>query len=317
LVLITDGIESCEGNPCEVSLQLQKKGIMLNPYIIGIGMNKSEVKTFDCVGRFYDANNPKAFLNYAQDIMEQIVNITSAEVQLLDDFGKPSESNVPVTFYDHTTGKIRYKFIHTLNQRGKPDTLSIDPVSLYDMVVHTSPAVVLYNVKLNPDVHNQIKVKAPTGNLEVKIDGLSEKFSFQYIIKPEMNDTMVAYSETGKGCRILTGRYDVEVFCLPRINVNVEVAQSKTTTINIPAPGIYTILNAATVPIIGSIFEEKGDKLYWLSDVNGRSKSESLVLQPGNYRFVYRAKASKKMQSSRDVSFRIAPGASETYKIVF
>jgi Ca-activated chloride channel homolog len=185
------------------------------------------------------------------------------------------------------------------------------------MVVHTSPAVVLYNVKLNPDVHNQIKVKAPTGNLEVKIDGLSEKFSFQYIIKPEMNDTMVAYSETGKGCRILTGRYDVEVFCLPRINVNVEVAQSKTTTINIPAPGIYTILNAATVPIIGSIFEEKGDQLYWLSDVNGRSKSESLVLQPGNYRFVYRAKASKKMQSSRDVSFRIAPGASETYKIVF
>jgi Ca-activated chloride channel family protein len=37
IILITDGVEECGGDPCKVSEQLQKKGIVLKPFIIGLG----------------------------------------------------------------------------------------------------------------------------------------------------------------------------------------------------------------------------------------------------------------------------------------
>src|SRR5690606_29427310 len=36
VILITDGIEECGGYPCEVSEALQKKGVFLRPFVIGI-----------------------------------------------------------------------------------------------------------------------------------------------------------------------------------------------------------------------------------------------------------------------------------------
>src|SRR5258708_1080570 len=36
IILITDGIEECNGDPCAVSAALQKKGIYLRPFVIGL-----------------------------------------------------------------------------------------------------------------------------------------------------------------------------------------------------------------------------------------------------------------------------------------
>ncbi len=54
IILITDGIEACDGDPCQASLNLQKKGIVLKPFIIGIGIDPNFEKTFECVGHFYN-----------------------------------------------------------------------------------------------------------------------------------------------------------------------------------------------------------------------------------------------------------------------
>jgi Ca-activated chloride channel family protein len=56
IILITDGIEECQGDPCAVSEALQSQGIILKPFIIGIGSTEDFRKAFDCVGRYYDAN---------------------------------------------------------------------------------------------------------------------------------------------------------------------------------------------------------------------------------------------------------------------
>ncbi|MCD4682631.1 MAG: VWA domain-containing protein, partial [Bacteroidales bacterium] len=37
IILITDGLEECDGDPCAVSHALQKRGVVLKPFIIGIG----------------------------------------------------------------------------------------------------------------------------------------------------------------------------------------------------------------------------------------------------------------------------------------
>ena len=55
IILITDGIEECDGDPCAVSLALQKKGVILKPFVIGLGLDPSVMDAFKCVGSFYDA----------------------------------------------------------------------------------------------------------------------------------------------------------------------------------------------------------------------------------------------------------------------
>ena len=37
VIIITDGLEECTGDPCQISQALQKKGIFLKPFIIGLG----------------------------------------------------------------------------------------------------------------------------------------------------------------------------------------------------------------------------------------------------------------------------------------
>ena len=41
IILITDGVEACDGDACAVSLELQRKGIILKPFVIGIGIDEN------------------------------------------------------------------------------------------------------------------------------------------------------------------------------------------------------------------------------------------------------------------------------------
>ncbi|MEM1407793.1 MAG: VWA domain-containing protein, partial [Bacteroidota bacterium] len=61
VIIITDGIESCDGDPCAVSLALQRKNIFLKPFIIGIGMSTDYREEFKCIGEFYDAKDQGSF----------------------------------------------------------------------------------------------------------------------------------------------------------------------------------------------------------------------------------------------------------------
>lgn len=315
VVLITDGIESCNGNPCEVSLQLQKKGVMLNPFIIGMGMQRSEINSFDCMGRFYDATNAKTFKQITANVMNQITNITTTEVRLMDQNNKPTETNVPMTFYDATTGQIRYNYVHTLNLRGTPDTLSLDPINIYDLTVHTTPPVTIENINLTAERHNIISVPAPQGDLALMVDAINTNVNIPCLISREGKDSVIAIQETGTTQKYLTGKYKVELLTLPRLTLKIEIVQSKTTTVKVPASGLLNLINANPIPVLGSIYEEQGRDIKWLVDIGGGSKSESITLQPGNYRLVYRTKASKKAMSTQEKRFKITPGSSESFKL--
>ena len=104
VILITDGLEECGGDPCAVSLELQKKGIVLKPFIIGIGKNFRD--QFECVGTYFDASNETQFRNSLNIIISRSLNPTSIQVNLLDAYGKPTETNVNMTFYDHLSGLL-------------------------------------------------------------------------------------------------------------------------------------------------------------------------------------------------------------------
>jgi len=167
VILITDGIEACDGDPCEVTRQLQKKGIILKPFIIGLGLDPSLIVSFDCLGRIYNASEPQSLGMVFNIVITHALSETSMQVNLMDASNNPTETDVSMTFYDAYSGKIQYNFVHTINNRGRPDTLRIDPLTDYIIEVHTIPPVFSDTIRLSPGKHSTVAIDAPQGTLLV------------------------------------------------------------------------------------------------------------------------------------------------------
>ncbi len=89
IILITDGIEECDGDPCAVSQALQKQGVILKPFIIGVGLDEQYKLQFDCVGKYFEANTEESFQNVLGVIISQALNNTTSQINLLDQSGRP------------------------------------------------------------------------------------------------------------------------------------------------------------------------------------------------------------------------------------
>ena len=311
IILITDGIEECDGDPCAVSLALQKKGIVLKPFVIGIGLDQSYMNSFGCVGKFYDASSESSFKNILNIVISQALNNTTVQVNLNDQIGRPTETDVNMTFYDEQTGIIRYNYMHTINNKGVPDTIVIDPIGTYKMVVHTIPPVEKTGIELVPGKHNIIAVDAPQGYINMKMAG---NYSPACIVRKNGEMQTLNLQTFNSTEKYIVGKYDLEILTLPRIKLaKVDVAQSKTTTIEIPQSGSATIVKPSEGP--GSLYVEENNKLVWVCNLNSNLTQETLILQPGKYRIEYRPKNAKESIYTIEKRFRIDSGISTPVKL--
>ncbi len=313
IVLITDGIEECDGDPCAVSRALQENGVAMKPFIIGIGRDFRN--DFECVGTYYDASNEEEFQSALNIVISQALNSTTAQVNLLDTDGNPTETNVNMTFFDHVSGQVKYNFIHTINNKGVPDTVRIDPLVTYDLVVHTLPPVNLDSITLTPGKHTIIALDAPQGILDLKVGNNDRTIKELYCIVRKAGSMQTLNIQTfGSPAKYLTGMYDLEVLSLPRIYINnVVIRQSHTTTVEIPQPGILVV--SKSVNGYGSLYLESGNELKWVYDLKENKLQESFVLQPGNYRIIFRSKYLSQTLYTIEKKFRIDPGVTLNLKI--
>ncbi|MGB0897363.1 MAG: vWA domain-containing protein [Flavobacteriaceae bacterium] len=314
IILITDGIEECDGDPCAVARALQKNGVTLKPFVIGMGLDVEIIDAFRCIGTFYETKDEESFKNVLNVVISQAMNNTTVQVNLIDANGFPTETDVNMTFYDNHSKAIKYNFIHTINYRGNPDTIPLDPVLKYDITAHTLPAVSKEGIVIQPGKHNIIALDAPQGYLDLKMNGMNEYSDLKCIVrkKGEMKTLYVqSFNETTK---YITGNYDLEILTLPRMYVeDVNIKQSHTTKVFIPEPGIATI----NVPSRGitSIFLENDNKLEWIYNISPNTDRETIVLQPGNYRAVYRGANVKQVIYTKEKRFKVNSGASTQVKL--
>lgn len=316
IILITDGIEECGGDPCEVSRELQKKGIILKPFIIGIGTEDFK-DAYSCVGRFFDVKQEDDLSSIMKVIISQALNETTVQVNLLDAHGHATETDVAMTFYDQMTGKCLYNFMHTINDAGNPDTVTLDPNYTYHLVVHTIPEVDKSDITITPGEHNIIPLKAPQGYLHLVMDG-SNDYPVLYALIHKHLDSGRHASGQYKTLNVqsvestekyITGKYDLEILTLPRMYVyGVRISQSTTTTVTIPQAGEVTIFKAGPGP--GSIYLDNNGVMQWVCNVDVNSVQLTLVLQPGTYHMIYRPINVHQTIYSVDKTFEIKSGGS-------
>jgi Ca-activated chloride channel family protein len=308
IILITDGIEECSGDPCAARQKLMEKGIVFKPFIIGIGLSPEQIKTFECVGTYYDYDNANTFSDISQIVINQKMNKTSVQVNLLDITSKPSETNVNMTFYDVKKKQYMYNYIHTLNAFDNPDTLYIDDYPTYKVVAHTIPPAESKEVKLVPGKHTFIPIDAPQGTLYISrptgIYNYNEKVKCVIRKANDMQTLNVQLLNTNE--KYIVGEYDLEILTLPRIYIHkAKIEQSKTKTLEIENAGMLSVkaLEAGD----GCILAEKAaNQVEWVCNLSSGTQ-QVFYLQPGAYRIEWRARSLKGSIYTIEKKFTIRP----------
>lgn len=315
IILITDGIEECGEDPCEASAFLQEKGIALRPFIIGIGEDFSH--DFGCVGEYFDASDEEDFVRAFEVVISQALNSTTAQVNLLDVDGAPTVSNVNMTFYDHVSGKVVYNYVHALDYAGRPDTLTLDPLLVYDLVVHTRPALRLDSLVVRPGRHSQFALPAAQGDLLVSMRGArpSVAVNTPCLLREPGKTEIVNVQYVNDKERYLCGKYDLEILTLPPLYLkNISIDADKTTTVEVPLLGILVFRRS--VEGYGSLYAVdsagKEDLVYRFDDAK---RSETLYLRPGTYRVVNRSRYNRRSSATREKTFVLNPGT--TVEVAF
>ena len=312
IILITDGIEECSGDPCAVSTALQEKGIVLKPFVIGLG--KESNLELDCIGTYFDATSEQDFDRSLHIVVQHILNSTTAQVNLLDQHGYPTETNVAMSFSESKSGKERYNFVHTFNGRGIPDTLLLDPIPEYDLTVHTVPPVHATGIQLHTGKHTIISVDAPQGQLLMKTSAGSKYKTIPIIVRESGKQEILNVQYFDFEQKYIVGKYDIEILCLPRLQIkDVAIKQSHLTKLEVPAPG--TAILTKPEEMIGSLFVVRNGQNEWIYDLNVERLTENILLQPGHYKIIYRPKRSYNTMQSKEREFKIAEGQSMTVQL--
>ena len=309
LLLITDGIESCGGDPCATSLALQRKRIFLKPFIIGIGAQKEFGKALECMGRYYNAAEVHTFRTVLNDVIAQTLAKTTVAVNLTDEAGRAVESNVNMTFINNVTGQPEYNYVHYRDAQGKADVLDIDALQSYDLVINTVPPVRQENLIIKPGKPNVLTYKTPQGILALQGPGVSPNpygGPVQALVRTPAGATVLALP-FGSKQKLLAGNYEVELLTLPRSAQRITVRQGLTTTITYAAPGTLNI--TSDLKGHGSIYQVGSDDAQtWVYNLPETSSKVNLALQPGTYRLVYRTVSStgSKFTDVRNFTIRSA-----------
>jgi Ca-activated chloride channel homolog len=312
IIIITDGVEECPGDPCEVSALLQKKGIILRPFIVGMGTDaESFRKNYACAGTYHNAEGIDQFDKIIGVIIKQVLNNTSVQVNLLDDQNRPTETDVPMSLIDADNGTLVEHVVHTMNGKGIPDTLYLDPLRRYDVLVHTLPPVLKKNFEVIPGKHNTFAVETPRGDLHLKIGGITNYRELHAIVRKSGTMETVHHQPFNTKQKYITGSYDIEILTTPRLKFkNLIISQNKTKIVEIPSPGMLSMKTGRDLS--GSIFQEVEGKMEWVKDIPTEAGRHEIIMQPGNYVAVYRLKSETRTLYTKKLPFTISSGVNTT-----
>jgi Ca-activated chloride channel family protein len=316
LLLITDGLESCNADPCQASLALQRKRVFLKPFVIGIGAERDFGKQLECLGQYYNAADVKTFRTVMDDVIAQTLSKTTVAVNLTDEAGHPVETNVNMTFVNNVTEQPEYNYVHYRDAQGKADVLDIDALQSYDLVINTVPPVRQANLAIKPGRANVLTFKTPQGTLALQNPQLTPNpyGTVQAVVRTQAGATAGAFS-FGSKQKLLAGNYEVELLTLPRITRRLTIKQGQELTVTYAAPGTLNI--TSDLKGYGSIYRLNDDESQtWIYNLpDGGSSKINLPMQPGAYRLVFRTKTSTGSKFTDVRNFTVRSGQTTSVAI--
>ncbi|MDO9499793.1 VWA domain-containing protein, partial [Falsiroseomonas sp.] len=62
IILVTDGLETCQGDPCALAAEFAAEGIKIRAHVVGFGLTGAQVQSLSCIteqtgGRLFETNS--------------------------------------------------------------------------------------------------------------------------------------------------------------------------------------------------------------------------------------------------------------------
>ena len=318
ILIITDGMDDCEAEICDVARQVQLSGVVVQTFVLCIGGNISAHAS--CAGSVFPVAHEEEFAKTLYDIFRLSGHKAKVVLNMVDATGDLYETEHPVAFYDHRTGVIRHSTIYSVDGKLKPDTLLMDPLVTYDMAVFTHPPLRREAMQFSIDRPNNVDITVSEGTLKVMYSGQRSVVSGQLskvdvVVRRAGSGERVAAQEVGETGQYLAGRYDVEVQTLPVTTLRgVEVRGNAATELSVPMPGMLVLSKPKGITT-GAIFRLRDGQVEFATDLNPSTAGERLLLQPGQYELVLHPQNATKYDKVQTKRFVIE--SSQTTKIQF
>ena len=304
IILITDGEETCDGDPCKASKEMAAKKISLKPFIVGLNVDAKSLEKYKCVGTFFNTKDDASFYNAVGVIIKQTLNTTTVQINLLDQNGNPTVTNIPFTLYDHYSGKIEYNFVHAMNEKGNPDTLYLDPVGVYDLELHTFPSIRKNDIELTPGKHNIIALDVPTGDLNVECSSSVSTNDAQVLIRQKKNlQNILNVQDLNGQIKYLGSDYRLEILTTPETLLDTTLFSFAENKIHLAVFGTLSII--ASENLEASIYKLSGGMLQMIERFDIITKTDNRRLQPGEYSIVYKPRNNYHSESTKTQKFII------------
>ena len=308
ILVITDGMDDCGGNICEVARQVQQSGTVVQTFIIGIGNADDFQHRLDCAGRFSFLSGEEMLDDALHEVFFLSDQKARVTLSITDESHNPYETEVPVVFYDHLTHAAKYTTIYHYATGDTVDTLTVDPLVNYDITLFTKPPVQTPTLQFKASRHNHIPIVAPQGSLRLHFEDKRIQFqlpSYSVLVRRHGESDILSYQPLGTASHYLAGSYDIEVLSTPILTIsNVTVRSGSDTDLQLPLPGQLALNKPQTVTT-GSIFVYKNGIMQWVCDLNPNSATERIILLPGDYQIILKPQDATDYAAVRTARFTI------------
>jgi Ca-activated chloride channel homolog len=163
IVLLTDGIEECKGDPCAAAAAIRDKGVGLKVNIVGFTLDSQQRESIECLakftgGQYYDAANADALVT----ALSEVAQATVAETPPPEP-PPPAEKPRKVIFSDEFEGS---DLVADNWDLGNPNTDSYIVEKGNLLMLATAPGGFV-----SPDATNMLKFKQtlPEGDYTVTV----------------------------------------------------------------------------------------------------------------------------------------------------
>ena len=163
VVIITDGLETCGGDPCRLARELAEAGLDITLHVVGFDLKKEEMAKLKCLtepsgGMLLEARNAEELIKALNEVMKKVL-VDNLAVKVTSSAQKPRNAHVEV-FKAGTKERV------TIHQ-GKSTRFTL-PAGRYDLVVRdflTRQTTKLANLEVTKDKTLEKTVVFDSGRL--------------------------------------------------------------------------------------------------------------------------------------------------------
>ena len=311
ILIITDGMDDCDGNICDVARQVQMSGVIVKTFILGIGNKQDFQHSLDCAGKFTYVPNEEQYTETLYNIFHLSEEEAKVVVRIVDETGHLIETSLPIALYDTQTGVVKQTTIYNIDSRYIPDTMVIDPLIAYNITLFTLPETTILNKQFSAEKINNLNVTIKQGSLILRHENIRTNYQLpQYtvLVRKHGESDILATQLVGEYRQYLSGLYDIDILSTPTIHLDgVTINPSSATELAIPTPGLANI-NKPKVICNGSIFSVSDGVLSHVCDLNPNKINERILLLPGQYQIVIKPQNSTAYSKVRTIRFQIGAG---------